>query len=158
MRYIRRRRSRAASSREFENRSVDTSRTAINRGWKVDIVKRRESIRRTAARNILATLFATAILTVIPSSGRAQDGAQSIDAPIGSDRLRALVDEALARSPVVLAARSHWQAQTKVPIQPSTLPDPQVSLQHFTVGSPQAFSRYENSTFYYTAFALSQAL
>ena len=76
--------------------------------------------------------------------------------PAGSDRLRALVDEALARSPVVLAARSHWQAQTKVPIQAATLPDPQVSLQHFTVGSPQPFSGYESSDFYYTGFGVSQ--
>jgi outer membrane protein, heavy metal efflux system len=108
------------------------------------------------ARNILATLFAAAILTVVPSSGRAQDSAQAIDAPIVSDRLQSLVDEALARSPVVLAARSHWQAQTKVPIQASTLPDPQVSLQHFTVGSPQPFSGYESSDFYYTGFGVSQ--
>jgi len=119
-------------------------------------VKRRESIRRTAARNILATLFAAAILTVIPSLGLAQDGAHAIDAPIGSVRLRALVDEALARSPVVLAAQRHWQAQTKVPIQASTLPDPEVSLQHFTVGSPQPFSGYESSDFYYTGFGVSQ--
>jgi outer membrane protein TolC len=56
----------------------------------------------------------------------------------------------------VLAARSHWQAQTKVPIQAATLPDPQVSLQHFTVGSPQPFSGYESSDFYYTGFGVSQ--
>ncbi len=72
------------------------------------------------------------------------------------DLLRALVDEALSRSPVLLAARSHWQAQAKVPIQAATLPDPQVSLQHFTVGSPQPFSGYESSDFYYTGFGVSQ--
>ena len=119
------------------------------------------SIRPTAARNLRATLFAIAILTVIPSSGRAQDSGalptyQDVAQPEGSDRLRALVDEALAGSPVVRAARSHWHAQTKVPIQASTLPDPQVSLQHFTVGSPQPFSGYESSDFYYTGFGVSQ--
>jgi cobalt-zinc-cadmium efflux system outer membrane protein len=67
-----------------------------------------------------------------------------------------LVKEALSLSPVVLAARSHWQAQAQVPIQASTLPDPQVSLQHFTVGSPQPFSGYESSDFYYTGFGVSQ--
>jgi outer membrane protein, heavy metal efflux system len=122
----------------------------------LDIVKRRENIRRRAARKILATLFAAAILIVNPSSGRAQERAQTINAPVVSDRLRALVDEALARSPLVLAARSHWQAQTKVPIQAATLPDPEVSLQHFTVGSPQPFSGYERSDFYYTGFGVSQ--
>jgi len=85
--------------------------------------------------------------------GRAREGTDAID---GSDRLRALVDEALTHSPVVLAARSHWRAQTKVPIQASTLPDPEVSLQHFTVGSPQPFSGYETSNFYYTGFGVSQ--
>jgi len=99
---------------------------------------------------------------VIPSpghaqhSGAAQPGRGGIETPASSDRLRALVDEALARSPVVLAARSHWQAQTKVPIQAATLPDPQVSLQHFTVGSPQPFAGYESSDFYYTGFGVSQ--
>jgi len=98
-------------------------------------------------------LFAVAILAVISPMGRAQEGTGAID---GSDQLRALVDEALTHSPVVLAARSHWRAQTKVPIQASTLPDPEVSLQHFTVGSPQPFSGYETSDFYYTGFGVSQ--
>ena len=126
------------------------------------------TIRRIAARNLLATLIAITILTFIPSPGRAQDSAtsatgQNVAQPgrstetfSSSDRLRALVEEALSRSPIVLAARSHWQAQTKVPIQAATIPDPQVSLQHFTVGSPQPFSGYESSDFYYTGFGVSQ--
>jgi outer membrane protein TolC len=126
------------------------------------------SIRRVAAQNLVAGLFAIAILTVIRSSGQAQDSGdpasqqnvpQSVagtESPVGSNPLCALVDEALARSPVVLAARSHWQAQTKVPVQAATLPDPEVSLQHFTVGSPQPFSGYESSDFYYTGFGVSQ--
>src|SRR6202042_2993971 len=57
---------------------------------------------------------------------------------------------------MIRSARMHWQALTKVPIQVSTLPDPQVSLQHFTVGSPQPFSGYESSDFYYTGFGVSQ--
>jgi outer membrane protein TolC len=117
---------------------------------------------------LVAGLFAIAILTVIRSSGQAQDSGdpasqqnvpQSVagtESPVGSNPLCALVDEALARSPVVLAARSHWQAQTKVPVQAATLPDPEVSLQHFTVGSPQPFSGYESSDFYYTGFGVSQ--
>ncbi len=43
-----------------------------------------------------------------------------------------------------------------MPIQAATLPDPEVSLQHFTVGSPQPFSGYESSDFYYTGFGVSQ--
>ncbi|HZC45656.1 MAG TPA: TolC family protein [Candidatus Acidoferrum sp.] len=104
------------------------------------------------------TAFVIAISAVISFSASAEDsdGSAARQDAAGSDRLRALVDEALARSPLVLAARSHWQAQTKVPIQASTLPDPELSLQHFTVGSPQPFSGYETSDFYYTGFGASQ--
>ena len=119
-------------------------------------MKRSESIRRSAAKNLIATIFPIAILTAITSAGFAQDRAPAIETSASSNRLQALVDEALSRSPVVLAARSHWQAQTKVPIQAATLPDPEVSLQHFTVGSPQPFSGYESSDFYYTGFGVSQ--
>lgn len=70
--------------------------------------------------------------------------------------LRALVQEALAHSPMITAARTHSEALSKVPKQVSTLPDPQVGLQHFTVGSPQPFSGYETSDFYYTGFGVSQ--
>src|SRR5208282_3294208 len=134
---------------------------------RLGFVKPSESIRRMAIPNLVATLFAVASLTIIPSSGCTQDASDLAphhvtsvgtdpQAPAGSDRLRALVDEALSRSPVVLAARNHWQAQTKVPIQAATLPDPEVSLQHFTVGSPQPFAGYESSDFYYTGFGVSQ--
>jgi outer membrane protein TolC len=73
-----------------------------------------------------------------------------------TSNLDALVREAVTNNPGVIAERAHWQAQTKVPIQAATLPDPQVSLQHFTVGSPQPFSGYESSDFYYTGFGVSQ--
>src|SRR5271170_1642603 len=70
--------------------------------------------------------------------------------------LDALVQEALAQSPMITSARMHWQALTKVPVQVSTLPDPMVGLQQLTVGSPQPFSGYETSDFYYTGFCISQ--
>ncbi len=70
--------------------------------------------------------------------------------------LDALIQEALAQSPMIASARKHWQALTKVPIQVSTLPDPMIGLQQLTVGSPQPFSGYETSDFYYTGFGVSQ--
>src|ERR1700687_4785935 len=81
------------SKRDLRTRAAPPSIAA----GRLDIVKRRESIRRTAARNLVATLFAVASLTIIPLPGYAQDRS---DLP-AQDRLRALVDEALARSPVV---------------------------------------------------------
>jgi outer membrane protein TolC len=70
--------------------------------------------------------------------------------------LDALVQEALAHSPIIISARKHWQALTKVPLQVSTLADPTIGLQQLTVGSPQPFSGYETSDFYYTGFGVSQ--
>jgi cobalt-zinc-cadmium efflux system outer membrane protein len=112
-----------------------------------------------AARALFATLVALISLYSIASPGYAEgltDLTRHRDVPAPSDHLRALVDEARARSPVVLAARSHWQAQTRVPIQVATLPDPQASFQHFTVGSAQPFSGYESSDFYYSGFGVAQ--
>ena len=70
--------------------------------------------------------------------------------------LDGLIQEALRQSPMITSARKHWQALTKVPVQVSTLPDPMVGLQQLTVGSPQPFSGYETSDFYYTGFGISQ--
>lgn len=70
--------------------------------------------------------------------------------------LDALIHEALAQSPLITSARKHWQALTKVPLQVSTLPDPTLALQQLTVGSPQPFSGYQSSDFYYTGFGVSQ--
>ncbi len=72
--------------------------------------------------------------------------------------LSALIQEALAQSPIITSARKHWQALGKVPVQVATLPDPILSLQHFTVGSPQPFAGYETSDFYYTGFGVSQEI
>ncbi|MGB6552945.1 MAG: TolC family protein [Candidatus Binataceae bacterium] len=77
------------------------------------------------------------------------------DAPVA---VAALVSEAMRASPEIAAAQSHWQATARVPIQAATLPDPEVSLQHLSVGSPQPFSGYESSNFYYTGFGFSQEI
>ena len=98
------------------------------------------------------------ILMVSAFAPLSRANAQTVSAPPrdAPSNLDALVREALADNPDVIAAREHWQALTRGPLQAATLPDPQVSLQHFTVGSPQPFSGYERSDFYYTSFGLSQ--
>jgi cobalt-zinc-cadmium efflux system outer membrane protein len=70
--------------------------------------------------------------------------------------LSSLVNEALLRSPIIAAAKAHWQASTKVPRQVSTIPDPQVSFQQLTVGGPKPFEGYESSDFYYSGFGFMQ--
>src|SRR5260370_38101499 len=78
--------------------------------------------------------------------------------PPAPPTLDALIQEALAQSPMISSARKHWQALTKVPIQVSTLPDPTIGLQQLTVGSPQPFSGYETIDFSYTGFGVSQGI
>jgi cobalt-zinc-cadmium efflux system outer membrane protein len=72
--------------------------------------------------------------------------------------LSALLDEAAQNNPDVLAARRGWQAATQVSSQVSTLPDPQVTVQHFSVGSPRPFAGFSNSDFAYIGLGVSQDL
>ncbi|HEY3823608.1 MAG TPA: TolC family protein [Bryobacteraceae bacterium] len=72
--------------------------------------------------------------------------------------LSTLVEEATRNNPDVLAARRAWQAATQIPSQVSTLPDPEVTVQQFSVGSPRPFAGYSNSGFAYIGFGISQQL
>jgi outer membrane protein TolC len=72
--------------------------------------------------------------------------------------LSALLDEAARSNPDIQATRLGWQAATQVPSQVSTLPDPQVTFQHFSVGSPRPFAGYSNSDFAYVGLGISQDL
>lgn len=72
--------------------------------------------------------------------------------------LARLVEEAEHNSPQILAARRSWQAATQVPSQASTLPDPQVVVQQFAVGSPRPFAGFTNSDFAYIGVGVSQEL
>jgi cobalt-zinc-cadmium efflux system outer membrane protein len=72
--------------------------------------------------------------------------------------LKTLIIEALAHNPRIAAARLHWQAQTKVPIQAGTLPDPQLTLQPLSVGSPLPGAGLTTSDFAYTGFGASQTI
>src|SRR5260370_18106429 len=72
--------------------------------------------------------------------------------------LSALLDEATRNNPDILAARRGWQAATQVPSQVSTPPEPQVTVQHVSVGSPRPFAGFSNSDFAYIGFGISQDL
>ena len=72
--------------------------------------------------------------------------------------LSALLDEAVQNNPDILAARRGWRAATQVPSQVSTMPDPQVTVQHVSVGSPRPFAGYSNSDFAYIGFGVLQDL
>jgi cobalt-zinc-cadmium efflux system outer membrane protein len=70
--------------------------------------------------------------------------------------LSKLLDEAEKNNPQIEAARLGWQAAKQVPTQVSTLPDPQFTLQHLSVGSPRPFAGYTNSDFAYIGLGVSQ--
>jgi cobalt-zinc-cadmium efflux system outer membrane protein len=72
--------------------------------------------------------------------------------------LSALLDEATRNNPDILAARRGWQAASQVPSQVATPPDPQVTIQHVSVGSPRPFAGFSNSDFAYIGFGISQDL
>lgn len=57
-----------------------------------------------------------------------------------------------------MAARREWQAATQVPSQVSTLPDPQITVQQFAVGSPRPFAGFSNNDFAYIGVGVSQDL
>jgi outer membrane protein TolC len=70
--------------------------------------------------------------------------------------LRELVQEAEQKNPRIAAAYHGWQASRDVPKQVSALPETQVSVQQFSVGSPRPFAGYSNSEFAYIGFGASQ--
>src|SRR5213594_1580027 len=67
-----------------------------------------------------------------------------------------LLQEAEKNNPQIEAARQGWQAAKQVPTQVSTLPDPQFTLQHLSVGSPRPFAGYTNSDFAYIGLGVTQ--
>jgi cobalt-zinc-cadmium efflux system outer membrane protein len=69
-----------------------------------------------------------------------------------------LIAEAERSNPRIIAARRAWQAATQVTSQVSTLPDPQFTVQQFTVGSPRPFAGFSNSNFAYVGFGISQEI
>jgi cobalt-zinc-cadmium efflux system outer membrane protein len=70
--------------------------------------------------------------------------------------LRELVHQAEQKNPQIAAAYHGWQASRNVSRQVSALPETQLSVQQFSVGSPRPFAGYSNSDFAYIGFGASQ--
>ncbi len=73
-----------------------------------------------------------------------------------STPLAKLLEEAEHNNPSIAAAHAAWQSAAHVPSQVSALPDPQVIVQQFAVGSPRPFAGFSNSDFAYIGFGASQ--
>lgn len=94
-------------------------------------------------RCLIRILFALCVTQLLPGS------------PVS---LASLVEEAQQHNPEILSARRSWQASAQVPSQVSTLPDPEVTVQEFSVGSPKPFAGYTTSDFAYIGVGVSQEL
>jgi outer membrane protein TolC len=73
-----------------------------------------------------------------------------------SKPLSVLIEEAKKNDPAIRVAQTAARAATFAAPQVSTLPDPQFTLQQFSVGSPRPFAGYTNSDFAYIGLGASQ--
>jgi outer membrane protein TolC len=67
-----------------------------------------------------------------------------------------LVQEVERSNPEIAASLHAWQAAADVPKQASALPDTEITVQQFSVGSPRPFAGYSNSDFAYVGIGASQ--
>jgi len=117
------------------------------------------------------SLISVAVLVgtmVLPAKGTAQKtGISQQSASISESRgmaehagmptsLGELIQEAEQKNPQISALFHAWQASRNVPKQVSALPETQLSVQQFSVGSPRPFAGYSNSDFAYIGFGASQ--
>jgi outer membrane protein TolC len=72
--------------------------------------------------------------------------------------LSELLAEAARANPGVRAAEYAWRAATHVRRQVTTLPNPEFTLQEFSVGSPRPFAGWNTSNFAYLGIGASQKL
>ncbi|HMF77068.1 MAG TPA: TolC family protein [Bryobacteraceae bacterium] len=72
--------------------------------------------------------------------------------------LSELITEAEQNNAQLQAAELTWKAATHTGRQVTTLPDPQFTVQQFSVGSPRPFAGITNSDFAYIGFGASQEL
>ncbi|HVB40947.1 MAG TPA: TolC family protein [Terriglobales bacterium] len=82
----------------------------------------------------------------------------ALAATAAGQSLPQLLTEAKTHNPEILAARAAWQAARQVPSQVSTLPDPQVQVQSFSIGGPLPFQGYSTSPMAYIGWGISENL
>lgn len=117
------------------------------------------------------SLFSAAVLVgtmLLPVTGAAQQTGNSqqpgstpesprmVEHAGISTSLRELIQEAEQKNPQIAASSHAWQASRNVPKQVSAVPETQLSVQQFSVGSPRPFAGYSNSDFAYIGFTASQ--
>jgi outer membrane protein, heavy metal efflux system len=112
----------------------------------------------------VALLFGTTLLVVTGAAQQIETSQQG-SPPESPGRsvhtgaptsLHELVQEAEQTNPEIAASFHAWQASRSIPKQMSAMPEIQLSVQQFSVGSPRPFAGYSNSEFAYIGFGVSQ--
>jgi outer membrane protein TolC len=113
------------------------------------------------------TLMRLGIALFLVSSGMAQQQGQLNAIAVGDSQshgsalpvsLKDLIGEAERNNPEIAVAEDGYAAATHGARQASALPDTQVTVQQFSVGSPRPFAGYTNSEFSYVGLGASQEI
>lgn len=116
---------------------------------------------------IALILLCSVVLSAIPANAQTPNSQQtpSDSMAIGEAHptapptaLRDLVDEAEKNNPELAASFHAWKARTYSPRQAAALPETELTVQQFAVGSPRPFAGFSNSDFAYIGFGASQEL
>jgi cobalt-zinc-cadmium efflux system outer membrane protein len=96
-------------------------------------------------------IYRSAVLVLAASVSALAQSTAAMPTPLAQ-----LIAEAQANNSQISAADHAWRAATHVAQQVTTLPDPRVTVQQFSVGSPKPFAGYTNSDFAYIGIGASQ--
>src|SRR6202166_4751537 len=102
--------------------------------------------------NVVSLLTAAFVLATMLSA-HAQEPMASSPTPLSQ-----LLAEAEANNPQISADDHGARAAREMAPQVTTLPDPKLTYQQFSVGSPKPFAGYTNSDFSYIGVGASQEL
>ncbi len=103
--------------------------------------------------------FFCILLFIASSASLAQEPQSHGDrGPQHPAALRDLIAEAERNNPQIVAAEYNYRAATHIATERSALPDTQLILQQFSVGSPRPFAGYTNSEFAYIGIGASQEI
>lgn len=111
-------------------------------------------VRVLALRGFWLPVVAVLILSSLKVSGAPQ--AETQHEPGAPTPLAILIQEANANDPAIHVAESAAHAAAFAAPQMSSRPDPQFTLQQFSVGSPRPFAGYTTSDFAYVGVGVSQ--
>ena len=103
-------------------------------------------------------IFMLGCLGLCAGAARAQPRPALAAAGAADQTLPSLIAEALAGSPLIIAARHQWQAAQKVPVQEASLPDPQVTFQNLAVGNPIPGHDLQSNNFAYLGYGVTQEI